>query len=328
MVIEEAGGGAGASDGRESCCLFSIAYGIDLYLAVRTLWTYRHQNPTLAIHLYCLDPLPRPLRALAREHAIHVTRIPASSLALSDCSDRYLSAVTGRFIDLPGYFARYRLCLMVDVDTLCLAPLPLDDLAAEMEREDAAVGLARELPAAGQAFAQRSNQMLDSLGLDRFRLDPDVPLLNACVAAIRPTPLALETMQAFDACLRSFARAGGGRLRVLGADQVALNVTARANRGAFHELESRWNVRRSYGPHPWAHEWPQRREIGDALIWHARDTLSRLFRDVYPGAASRFRTAALIESAFRKRDGTRIRLRRWTRRVASGLGVATSRPGA
>lgn len=100
MVIEETGGGTGACVGGESCCVFTIAYGADLYLAVRTLWTYRHQNPDLAIHLYCLDAPPQRLRALAREHAVHLTHISASSLALSDRADRYLSAVTGRFLDL------------------------------------------------------------------------------------------------------------------------------------------------------------------------------------------------------------------------------------
>ena len=325
MVIEETGGETVASDGGESCCVFTLAYGTDLYLAMRTLWTYRHQNPDLTIHLYCLEAPAQRLCALAREHAIQVTRISVSSLAMSDYADRYLTAVTGRFLDLPRHLARYRLCLMVDVDTLCLAPLPLAALAAKMEREGALVALAREVPAAGRAFAERTNQILDALALQQYRLDLDAPLLNAGVVAIRPTPGALDTMLAVGACLRRFAWADGGRLKVPGADQVALNVAAQTNPGVFYELEGRWNVRESYGPHPWAHGWPERGAVGNALIWHARDTLSRLFRDVYPEAVGRFRAVTLLEAVFRKRDGARNRFRRWTRRIARGLGLAVVR---
>jgi hypothetical protein len=273
------------------CCIYTIVYGRYRYLAVRSLWSFRHHNPEVPIVVICMGRATPTLRRAAEGNGLRLIEVPEASFAVSAFGDTYLTAVFARFFEVPSLLPPARLYLMVDCDTLCLRRVPLDSLCDRMIEKGALFAAAPEVSPVWQKYLATCRRKLEHYRLGHLAIDETAVMFNAGVVAWRPAVTGRGFPDEFASCLRDAVYTAPEAVYTLpGPDQVFLNVLAQRHAGGwFHPLDSTWNERRAYLRHRTAPEWPVTDMRDDTVIWHCRDSFDRLWTDCYPGQAGRFR---------------------------------------
>jgi hypothetical protein len=256
-------------------CIYSIASRL---IAARSLWSYRHHNPHVPIVAVGIGAAPGNLRRTAERDRVELVEIPEAALETSRFDNAFLTATLSRFVDLPELLPPARGYLMVDDDTLCLRPLPLEDLFERMVESGASFAAAPdEGPDVWRPYLLDSRRKLDRFGLGHLAIDPGAPMFNAGVVAWRPMGDAAGLPAAYNECLREVEAAGDAIYRLSCPDQVILNVLAQRHAGGpFQPLDPAWNERRAYCPRQ-----PGAASGTTPMIWHCRHTFDRLWDDCY-----------------------------------------------
>jgi hypothetical protein len=276
------------------CCIYSVLYGGDRDLAARSLWSYRQHNPAASIVAVCIDGPTATLERAAARDRIQLMDVPEAHLSASRFGDRYLTAVLGRFVDVPRLLPSANLYLMVDADTLCLRPPPVDALFQRMVDCGATFAAAPEVsPAVGQSYLRQCRRILDAFYLTRVAIEPAATMVNAGVVAWRPDGGCAAFLEEYEACLRYIEDAGDALSLLPCVDQAILNVLAQRHAdGGFQLLHSAWNERHAFVRHSTLPEWPAIRMREDAIIWHCRDSFDALCEARYPAQVARWNSAA------------------------------------
>lgn len=285
------------------CCIYSVLYGRDRDLAARSLWSYRHHDPTASIVAVCIGgPTPTLELAAARDR-IDIIDVPAARLSASRFGDPYLTAALARFVDVPSLLPPAGLYLMVDADTLCLRPPPVKALSERMAECRQSFAAAPEVSQTiGQRYLRQCRRILDAFHLTQVAIDPAAPMVNAGVVAWRPVGGRIAFSEEYAACLRYIESDEDALFMLPYADQVILNILAQQHTGgSFHLLDSAWNERRALVRHSTMPEWPAIGMHEDAIIWHCRDSFDALCAARYPEQVARWNSAAGSDGSHRSR---------------------------
>jgi hypothetical protein len=276
-------------DSRLRPCIYTVVYGPDRDLAARTLWSYRQQHATASIVAVVTDGATPALRRAAARYRIDLLEVPEEQLSVSIYQDPYVHVVLGRFVDVPSLLPPAEPYLMVDADTLCLRPLPLEALHREMAESGATFAAAPELDwERARRYLPRCRQLLDAFCVPQVAIDPSRIMVNAGVVAWRDVAGLAAFQEEYSACLRHIAEVPILVHALPAVDQVILNALAQRHAGGrFHQLDPAWNERRAFRQHRTLSEWPVTREHGDTILWHCRDSLDGLYAECYPDQAAR-----------------------------------------
>lgn len=277
-------------DDRPSCCIFTVVFGEDRDLAARTLWSYRHQNPDARIVAACLGGATAALERASARHDIDLLDLSGVQLTTSHLGHEYAIATLSRFIDVPPLLPAADLYVMVDADTVCLQPLPVDALWRSMVEHGQTFAAAPEVsPLIGEAYLAKCRRIVDLFQLRELAIDASGMMVNAGVVAWRAVEDAHSFPAEYAACLRYIEHQEDAEAAIFfipGVDQLILNVLARRHAdGRFHLLDPAWNERRALWRHGTLPDWPTT-GMRDALIWHCRDSLDALYTARYPAAST------------------------------------------
>lgn len=263
-------------------CIFTVLYGPDRDFAARSLWSYRRQDPAASIVALCIDGVTPALEQAAARDGIQLLDVPENRLSTSRFGDTHLTAILGRFVDVPPLLPPADLYLMIDADTLCLRPPPMADLLQRMTECQATFAAAPEVSrAVGQKYLRHCRRIVDAYYLTRVAIDPEATMVNAGVVAW-PAAAGVEFLEEFAACLQTIEDAGEALFLFPCVDQVILNSLAQRRAGAgFLLLDSAWNERHALEGHSAVPEWPTIPMNEDAIIWHCRASFEALWEAHY-----------------------------------------------
>jgi hypothetical protein len=279
---------------RRHCCFYTVLFGPDRDLAARSLWSYRHHDLAASIVAVCLDGPTATLERAAARHRIELLDVPEARLSASRFGDPYLTAVLGRFVDVPRLLPPASLYVMIDADTLCLRPPPVEALYQRMAECEATFAAAPEVsPTVGQAYLRQCRRIFDAFYLTQVAINPAAIMVNAGVVAWRPAAGRVAFLEEYAACLHDLEDVEGALFMLPAVDQVILNVLAQRHAGSgFHLLDSAWNERRAFVRHSTMPDWPATGMREDAIIWHCRNTFNALCAARYPEQVAQWKSAA------------------------------------
>jgi hypothetical protein len=275
------------------CCIYTILYGPDRDLAARSLWSYRRQAPAASIVAVCIDGATPTLERMAARDGIQLIDLPESRFSVSRFGNTHLTAILGRFVDVPPLLPPADLYLLIDADTLCLRPPALVDLLQRMTECRATFAAAPEVsPAVGHKYLRHCRRIVDAFYLTRVPIDPEAIMVNAGVVAWRRAGTGVDFLEEFAACLQTIEDAGEALFLLPCVDQVILNSLAQRHAGAgFLLLDSAWNERHALVRSRIVPDWPAIAMREDAIIWHCRDSFEALWEARYSSSVDGRRVA-------------------------------------